>query len=257
MTKATEQFKTFNTAVKSELDGKSYDKDTNALLEKNFKVLSTDMDEGVKEKKNANSAALKDLYNLGENMFQAAKEQNKKIMLICGSKVTSEVEFENYAKLAKKFYGDEYMFFYKGHPATPTPFYASKQAQLERLGFVDVDSSIAAELILFYYPEVYMTGYESTTWQSVPEISEQAEPKGYSLFNYTKSNANTNLTYHGAIAYYFSKLTDENSDTYGQYMTANKTNYLIEYADTTKYDFSIYCLEDDTIKNYKNGSVVA
>ena len=37
------------------------------------------------------------------------------------------------------------------------------QAQLDKLGIRDVESSIAAELILFFYPDVYVSGMSNST----------------------------------------------------------------------------------------------
>ena len=56
------------------------------------------------------------------------------------------------------YYGNEYAY-YKGHPNTPTGLWPSKQDQLRSLGITDIDSSVAAELILFFNPEVAPSGY--------------------------------------------------------------------------------------------------
>ena len=67
-------------------------------------------------------------------------------------------------------YGDDYLYYYKGHPNTPAGMYPQKQEQLDRLGLTDVDSSVAAELILFFNPEIGLSGYVSSTYLSLIHI---------------------------------------------------------------------------------------
>ena len=55
-------------------------------------------------------------------------------------------------------YGDRYLYYYKGHPATPTELSTAKQDELKRLEMTDVDASIAAELILFFNPGIDVAG---------------------------------------------------------------------------------------------------
>ncbi len=83
-----------------------------------------------------------------------------------GTYVSYEQNFDDYANLTEVIYGDDYLYYYKGHPNTPTGMYPQKQEQLDRLGITDVDSSVAAELILFFNPEIGLSGYGSSTYNS-------------------------------------------------------------------------------------------
>ncbi len=115
-------------------------------------------------------ATFKTLYNFNDQMFAQAEKEGKKVMMILGSRVNTEPTwgtFSAYAKFLMMQYGDDYVYYYKGHPATPTDLYPEKQAELAALGITDVESSIPAEVILFFYPDLYMAGYTSSTYASV------------------------------------------------------------------------------------------
>jgi len=224
-------------------------------------VLTTDKTEGIIEERNfANplkamtdeeKSELKALYNFNNEMFNAADEQNKKAMMILGSWATAENEpdFESYVKLVKAYYGDEFVYYYKGHPNTPTSNHPEKQKQLEELGLIDVESSINAELILFFYPDIYMCGYNSSTFLSV-ESKEMA----CAIFNMTAEAANANegmSGYKDLIALYVSKIDGES-----QYASlcgnAIESCFLVEFNDyvDTEADFAIFDASASTFTYY-------
>lgn len=183
---------------------------------------------------------LKALYRFNNDMFSAADTNGKPVMLILGSKVTSESNFEDYAKMVMKYYGDTYEYYYKGHPGTPTILYPSKQEQLERLGITDVDSSIPAELILFFFPNIYMCGYDSTTFQSV-----ESEEMACGMFNMKKATGLTKT--YGELLDFFSSSINSSDETYGKYcVNPEHTYYLLEFNDTTEHKFAIYDAVDNT-----------
>ncbi len=228
-------------------------------------VLTTDKTEGIIEERNfANplkamtdeeKAELKSLYNFNNEMFQSADEQGKNAMMILGSWATAENEpdFEDYVKLVKAYYGeDDFVYYYKGHPNTPTSNYPDKQEQLERLGLIDVESSINAELILFFYPDIYMCGYNSSTFLSV-ESKEMA----CAIFNMTVEDANANESmseYKNLIGLYTSKI-DENSEYASLCTDAESNYYLIEFNEYLEIDadFAIFDANAETFTYYENG----
>ena len=116
-----------------------------------------------------NMQEFKSLYNFNDSYFSEAEANNKQVMLFLGTRVTSEIAFSDYARFAMSYYGDDYQYYYKGHPGTPTELYPNKVSQLANLGITDVDSSVAAELILFFNPSIFLSGYSSSTYASVPE----------------------------------------------------------------------------------------
>ena len=120
----------------------------------------------------AEKAQIKKLYHFGDEMFDYAKQNDKKIMIILGTSPAGEVGFDEYFNALKLYYGDEYAYYYKGHPGYPSD--EAKQAKFEEMGLLELDGSIAAELIFFFNPEAFGSGYQSTTFQSLE--NEQCEP---------------------------------------------------------------------------------
>lgn len=220
-------------------------------------VLTTDKTEGIIEERNfaapltsmtdEEKESLKALYNFNDEMFEAAEDQGKKAMMILGSWATAENEpdFEAYTRLVMAYYGDEFVYYYKGHPNTPTSLYPDKQEQLEGLGLIDVESSINAELILFFYPDIYMCGYNSSTFMSV-ESAEMA----CAMFNMKKEACAAE--YKDLIGIYLSKIEDAEDSEYAELCTeAEHSYFLMEFNDTTDKDIGIYDDTDGTFSYYK------
>lgn len=196
-------------------------------------------------------SAFKRLYNFNDGYFSDAEEQGKKVMVLLGTYVSSEAHFEDYAKLTMAYYGNDYAYFYKGHPNTPTALWPSKQEELDKLGITDVDSSVAAELILFFNPEISLSGYGSSTFNSA-----SAEMAG-GLYGARKEEA---LDPGGSIDYsimdWFASPITEGTDAAIRVLCApGDTCYLIEFSDEVlqgkPYDFGIYSHDDDVIRYYK------
>lgn len=140
-------------------------------------------------------AEFKALYKFKDAYFAKSTASGKKVMMFLGTRLApapGELNFPDYAAFTMKYYGTAYDYYYKGHPATPTPFYPEKVAQLKKLKIQDIDSSVPAELILFFNPTIYMSGYPSTTYLSV---SDPDMAKG--LFGLTKAQglASTSPSY--------------------------------------------------------------
>lgn len=226
-------------------------------------VLNDDKKEGIIEERNfANplkamtdeeKTALKSLYNFNNELFEAADESGKKAMMILGSWANPENEpdFEDYVNLVKAYYGEEeFVYYYKGHPNTPTSNYPDKQDQLEELDLIDVESSINAELILFFYPDIYMCGYNSSTFMSV-ESPEMA----CCMFNMSIADAEANegtSEYRSLIGIYTSKITEDSP--YASYCEGEGNYYLIEFNNDKQddADFAIFDAEANKITYHKN-----
>lgn len=195
--------------------------------------------------------ALKAMYKFNDGYFADAEESGKQVMLILGTYVTNEESFEAYAEITSLLYGDEYAYYYKGHPNTPTRLYPSKQQQLDELGIIDVDSSVAAELILFYNPEVYVSGYGSSTFNSV----KPAQAGG--LFGMSKAQAlapESTIDYRG-MDWFASPVTDETDEALRALCPEGHTCHLIEFSDEAlrgeRYDIAIYDAEAGSITRYE------
>lgn len=185
---------------------------------------------------------LKSLYKFSDNMFEKANEEGKKIMVILGTRTDLETNFDYLVKATMAYYGNEYVYYYKGHPGTPTQMDSAKMERLNNLGLIDVDSTISAELIFFFNPEIYATGYSSTTYVSLTD--EQV--KG--IWNVKLSNVNTE--YKEKVDYTITKLSESDS-VYGL-LAVNSNCFLFEFKDTTNYDCAVYDAEANLIRYYKN-----
>ncbi|MGN0468522.1 MAG: fibronectin type III domain-containing protein [Acutalibacteraceae bacterium] len=213
------------------------------VVVKNMNTMLT----GIQEKGEKAVSEFKALFNFNGEMFEDAEIQNKPVMLFVGSRCTSEDAFEEFAKFVVAYYGDNYVYYYKGHPATPTALYPEKQAQLDKLGITDVESSIPAELIFFFYPEIYAAGYSSTTFQSVnPD-------KTLCYFNVASStespeylkNANCYMNHiKASSADNIKELCDSEKLEAGNY-------FLCEIKDNSEYDIAIWDAASSLISFYK------
>ncbi len=187
----------------------------------------------------------KALYRFNNEMFTDAREAGKPIMLFLGTLLSVEHSFEDYANLTMNYYGDQFQYYYKGHPGTPTALYPDKISQLEKLEITDVDTNIPAELILFFFPDIYMCGYHSSTYLSV-----ETEKMACGLFEHTKEEGEQ-LEY-GKLMDFFAKQINLQHPEYGFLCKdQSHTYYVLEFNDTSKYDCAIYDATDDSLTFYK------
>lgn len=195
-----------------------------------------------------NTAEFKALYNFNDGYFKAAEENGKDVMMFLGTRVTSEQSFSEYARFAQLYYGDSYEYYYKGHPGTPSSLYPNKVKQLEDLGITDVDSSVAAELILFFNPDIYLFGYQSSTYASVPS----GMAKG--MFEMTKAQGLAQPQYSD-MDYWSSRITDSTDAAVKALAVSGHSNFLVEFSDDVSfakgYDIAVWDATDSIAKFYK------
>ena len=117
--------------------------------------------------------SLKELFHFDAEMFSAAEEQGKKALVIIGTSPTGENsdrgDLEAFLNVLKLQYGDEYVIYYKGHPGYPVELDPTKSELFEEYGLINLEASIAAEIIMFYCPDITLAGWSSTTFKSVNE----------------------------------------------------------------------------------------
>lgn len=207
--------------------------------------------QNLQSKGDATVKEFKDLYNFNDGYFNSAEQQGKKAMMILGTYVYNEQNFDDYARLTQLYYGDEYMYYYKGHPNTPTGLYPEKQVQLNELEIEDVDSSIAAELILFFNPEISMSGYGTSTFNSAS--SEMA----CGLYNMNKETAlsETQSVDYTGIDWFASSINENTKKEIRDLCESDDRSYLVEFSDqilgNEEYDIAIYNANKGTLKYYK------
>lgn len=195
--------------------------------------------------------AFKDLYHFSDNMFADAKKNHKEVMILMGSRVTSEQNFAEFSKFVKKNYGSKYEYYYKGHPATPTKLYPQKQKELKNLGIHDIDSSIPAELILFFNKDVYVAGMSNSTLN-------QAYKAGHTKVYFgARKAAKDEIMAGDLFEMFFTKIDDSYEKEIRNLCNASHENFLVEYKNTAKADIAIYDATSNQITKYKkqdNGS---
>jgi hypothetical protein len=201
-------------------------------------------------------AEFKALYDFGDTYFADAETAGKDVMLFLGSTVGAEAgSFPDYAKFVMDYYGDEFAYYYKGHPGTPTEMYPSKQAELTDLGIIDVDSSIAAELILFFYPDIYLSGYQSSTYASV---QDNEMTKGL----FASKKATVDKQYLELMDFFVSPVDSTTPAAIRALCKTGVKSYLVEFADAvaqeTGYSIAIWEPQTLTTTYYRlfNGAYV-
>lgn len=144
---------------------------------------------------------LKGFLHFNENMFAEASEKDKKVMLFIGTRydVTESYHLSDYLTFIKEYFGDDYVYYYKGHPGDPTDINPTRKTLLDKLGVTDVESSIAAELIYFFNPGIDLCGYPSSTYNIVPDDYEipfimYSGTQNNSAFNGQEYKMNVNKT---------------------------------------------------------------
>ena len=198
-----------------------------------------------------NKTEFKALYKFNDSYFVEAEEQGKDAMVFLGTRVTLEKHFEAYARFVMTYYGDDYVYYYKGHPATPTDLYPEKVDQLERLGVKDVDASVAAELILFFNPEIYLSGYNSSTYASVPK------GMGKGMFEMTKAyGTSPDHPDYNNMDFWSTMVEDSAAQKIKDLCIAGNESYLVEFSDEViaaeGYDIAIWDADKPEIRYYKD-----
>jgi len=195
-------------------------------LETSGKIVCKQLNTSFNRMSEQEKEDLKKLYNFGDNPFEEARSQNKKAMVILGTWQSGEYEFADYVNATKAFYGTEdYVYYYKGHPRNPTPTVDGKMEYLNSLGLIDVDSTIAAELLFFYYSDLLVcTGYDSSTYNSLNDAQSG------SVWHYSGGETSFETSgkiYIDNIDACFNIADSENSD-YGSFVTEGNKTVLIE-----------------------------
>jgi len=129
--------------------------------------------------------------------------------------------------------------------------YPQKQDQLDRLSITDVDSSVAAELILFFNPEIGLSGYGSSTYNSA-----SADAAG-GLWNSTKAEALKPgaVIDYSIMDWFASPVTEDTDAAIRSLCKQGDSCYLVEFSDSilasANYDFAIYSHNSGALTYFK------
>lgn len=209
---------------------------------------------GVSAKGEQTVQELKALYNFNDGYFTDAEAQGKKAMMLLGTYVYLEKDFEEYASLTETMFGDGYKYYYKGHPNTPTALWPEKQQQLDLLDIEDIDSSVAAELILFFNPSLNLSGYSSSTYNSTTTDAAGG------LWGQTKAQAlsPTSSIDYSIMDWFATPISNSQNSAYQSLCAPGESSYLVEFSDsilqTADYNFAVYSYTRNTLSYYKTTS---
>ena len=214
-------------------------------LESEGKIVCKSLSNSFKALSAEEQANLKKLYSFGDDLFEEAENQGKKAMVILGTWQSNEDHFAEYVAATIAYYGTEdYVYYYKGHPRNPTPTVDGKMEYLNSLGLIDVDSTIAAELLFFYFPDLLVcTGYDSSTF-----VSLSNEQSG-SIWNFNGGEtgfAGSDKSYKSNIDSCFT-VAEESNLQYGSFVVSGNKTILIE--ELTSTDIYLYDSVTKTMKH--------
>ena len=169
-------------------------------------------------------------------------------MLFVGS--SRENNLYDHCLAAESFYEDDYVYYYKAHPATPIENDPKKIEQLKNISVTPIDSNIPLEVILFFIPDVICSGYYSSAF-----IEIEKERLG-AIFEQSKKDDEILKRFD-----YFSQYIKKDNKQYGKYLEDNNDGILLEINEDKlidfQYDFGIYLKNNKSIEYYIfNNSVI-
>ncbi len=196
-------------------------------------------------------SAFKTTYHIDENTFAAAGD--KKIMMILGTSAGGESgNLETYIRATAKIYGDDYAYYYKPHPGWANN--SQRAAMIDNLandGLVvnELEAAVAAEFFLFFFEDIEMVGYQSTTFESGTDENANGVYGVRESSNYYADLLETYFTY---VASDNTQLKSDIGAAYGITLEVDNTYCLVEIKENSSADIALYCLETDAITYYKD-----
>ena len=222
-----------------------------------------------------NDEAFKTLYSFEDEIFDEERQQGKKLMMFLGTSAGGEANYPpmDYIKFLIAYFGDEYAYYYKGHPGNVQVELEENKKPYTDIGVHVLDASIAAELFTYFNPDIYVSGYESSYYQNTGN-----EEQDVALFRKTYESAIANpsiVEYAPLMDMFISDMTvPDDTSTYAGNEDALKVleaalkavpaaeagdhNYLVQFNNANKqvceYDFAIWNASKEII-HYLTGSV--
>ncbi len=113
---------------------------------------------------------LRYLYSFDNTELVNAQKEGKKILVFLGTSTSGEGSLEDAIKIMKAIYGDEYAYFYKGHPGHVMNDDGRRERIAKDNGVTIIDASVPAELVYFFNPTIGMCGYQSSTFANLTDL---------------------------------------------------------------------------------------
>lgn len=188
--------------------------------------------------------AIKKLYNFNSNYFEKAENLNKSVMVIAGTWHKYETNLYDYCKSIAAFYGDEYIYYYKGHPESPTEHYPDKMKALDDINVTVVDSTIPLEIMFFFNSYIYCSGYYTSAFIEMKNETLKA------LINQERKDEE----YFNKFDFY-GQYIKKDDKKYGKFLDNNDDGIILDFNKNKltrfEYDFGIYLKDRNIIKYFK------
>ncbi|MCH5185511.1 MAG: hypothetical protein J1F64_05225 [Oscillospiraceae bacterium] len=110
-----------------------------------------------------------DFKALYDNTYMPKYAQGGKYMIISGTSKPGEGstdEFEKRVNAVMEYFGDDYTYLYKPHPAWPAKSVPGREEFLKSKGIVELPAQTPMEVLLWTYPNVKVGGYNSSLYMS-------------------------------------------------------------------------------------------
>ena len=108
-----------------------------------------------------------DFKAMYDEQYFPGYSEGKKYMIISGtSKDGENPAFEESVDAVMNYFGDEYTYLYKPHPAWPAKNVEGREEYLKSKGIVELPAQTPMEVILWTYPNVNVGGYNSSLYMS-------------------------------------------------------------------------------------------
>ena len=218
-----------------------------ALLEEllnNTNIALKDLNILFKSLNNEHKEQLKNLFNFNSNFFEEAYRLNRSVMLIAGTNDNTEYNLYDYCLTIESFYKNDYIYYYKAHPGTPIENNQKKIDNLKKINVTPIDSNIPLEVIMFFNPNVFCSGYYTSSFIEIDKENLKA------LFGQYKKEDE----YFNKFDFFCQYIKKDN-EKYGKYLGDNGDGIVLEINNIKlvdfDYDFGIYLKNNNSVKYYK------
>lgn len=109
---------------------------------------------------------LKDMLHYSDDALTPVTEKGGKAFVFVGTREFNEGNLPLLIDESKKYFGEEYEYFYKGHPGDVLKEGSEKEKMLTKAGVKILDSAVPMEVYMFFNPKIYIGGYGSSTYFS-------------------------------------------------------------------------------------------
>ena len=108
-----------------------------------------------------------DFKAMYDEQYFPGYDEGKKYMIISGTSKSGEnPAFEKSVEAVMNYFGDEYTYLYKPHPAWPASTVTGRKEFLDAKGIKELPAQTPMEVILWTYPNVNVGGYNSSLYMS-------------------------------------------------------------------------------------------